>query len=127
MPVVYLGGEWIEAAEAPHVGTATHGGSIPPASTSAYGVRPETQPHKLTEPKADVTWEWGDAYPCRASIKTPGGNNLQCSGMMTPTGRCFRYEGRGRLWRRFVCSRCKRRATDWKVRDSLCRRLRSTP
>lgn len=125
MPVVYIGGEWIATDENPLVGSSVNEGSIPSASThpfmggvpmsTSYGIRPENQPHKLTAAIPEVTWAWGEAYPCRFPIEI-GKIGGYCGGRMIPRPRCFRYEGKGRLWRHFDCSMCKRHATDWKVR-----------
>lgn len=128
MAMAFVGGEWIAVEAAPPVGASAYGGSIPPASTQrhpyiggipmpsqTHDIRPENQPHKLTTPIPEVTWAWGEAYPCRFPIEI-GKIGGYCSGRMIPRPRCFRYEGRGRLWRHFDCSMCKRHATDWKVR-----------
>lgn len=79
---------------------------------SFYGGRPETRPDALKRPLRDVTWAWGESYPCGGYDCNSG---HRCSGWMIPASRCFRYLGKGRLWRRFNCSVCGRLAHDWKT------------
>jgi hypothetical protein len=61
-----------------------------------------------------VTWAWGESYKCCGYNMITG---MQCAGAMERKGRRFRFEKRGRLWNRFICRRCGRRATDWNVND----------
>lgn len=107
------GGEWYSTGESPHAELPPNEGSTPSASTNpVWGVRPEKQEHKLAAEVPDVTWAWGEAYPCRHPLDVP---SSYCPGWMRPGKRCFRYLGVGRLWRRYVCDKCGRRATDWKT------------